>query len=93
MTSSSVQTCKRCLYSSDHLLGLVIDEQGICSGCRIHEEKDLIDWDERWDQLKISGTYRSKSGRNYDCIVPVSGAGDSFFTVYLVKEKLTLIPY
>ena len=93
MTSSSVQTCKRCLYSSDHPLGLVIDEEGICSGCRIHEEKDLIDWDERWDQLKkLVEPYRSKSGRNYDCIVPVSGAGDSFFTVYLVKEKLGLNP-
>ena len=31
--------CKRCLYNSKHPLGLIIDGEGICSGCRIHEEK------------------------------------------------------
>jgi N-acetyl sugar amidotransferase len=93
MTPIAVQTCKRCLYRSDHPLGLVIDAQGICSGCRVHEEKDQIDWSERWDKLEqIIKPYRSRDSRNYDCIVPVSGAGDSFFIVHLVKERLGLKP-
>jgi N-acetyl sugar amidotransferase len=85
--------CKRCLYSSTHPLGLVIDENGICSGCRVHEEKDSLDWAHRWSRLEsIVAPYRSKTKAVYDCIVPVSGAQDSYFMVHLVKNLLGLNP-
>ena len=88
-----LQHCRRCLYTTAHPLGLVIDEEGICSGCRVHEEKDTLDWDERWQRLtRLVAPYRSSSGEHYDCIVPVSGAGDSHYIVYLVKERLGLNP-
>ena len=93
MTTSSEQTCKRCLYNTNHPLGLVLDEEGICSGCRVHEEKGRLDWAERWQRLEqLVKPYRRRDSRNYDCIVPVSGAGDSFFIVHLVKERLGLKP-
>jgi N-acetyl sugar amidotransferase len=93
MTTAPVQTCKRCLYNTNHPLGLVLDAEGICSGCRVHEEKDSLDWAERWQRLEeLVKPYRSRDSRNYDCIVPVSGAGDSFFIVHLVKERLGLKP-
>lgn len=86
-------TCKRCLYPVTHPLGLTLDDEGICSGCRIHEEKDRLDWDARWKKLEeLVAPYRSLSGQNYDCIVPVSGARDSYYTVHLVKERLKLNP-
>jgi N-acetyl sugar amidotransferase len=88
-----VQFCRRCLYATSHPLGLFIDDEGICSGCRIHEEKDTLDWQARWTRLEqIVRPYRSDGGRSYDCIVPVSGAGDSYFIVHLVKERLKLNP-
>ncbi len=84
--------CKRCFYNTDHPLGLVIDDEGICSGCRVHEEKDALDWKERFFELeKLLLTYRNSS-RNYDCIVPVSGAKDSFFIIHIVKNILKLNP-
>ena len=93
MTTPPVQTCQRCLYSTNHPLGLVLDSEGICSGCRVHEEKDTLDWAERWQRLEsLVKPYRSRDSRNYDCIVPVTGAGDSFFIVHLVKERLGLKP-
>jgi N-acetyl sugar amidotransferase len=93
VSNPPVETCQRCLYSTSHPLGLVIDERGICSGCRVHEEKDSLDWDERWDRLeRLVKPYRSRNSRNYDCIVPVTGAGDSFFIVHLVKNRLNLNP-
>ena len=89
----TVKTCKRCLYRDDHPLGLVIDDDGICSGCRIHEEKDQLDWDHRWHELEtLVAPYRSADTRNYDCIVPVSGAGDSYFIVHTVVNRLKLKP-
>ncbi|AUZ85999.1 LPS biosynthesis protein [Methylophaga nitratireducenticrescens] len=85
--------CKRCLYSTTHPLGLVLDEEGICSGCRIHEEKDRLDWQDRWAKLEdVVRPYRNSNGGNYDCIVPVTGSHDSYYILYLVKECLGLNP-
>ena len=87
------QTCRRCLYRTDHPLGLTLDEEGVCSGCRIHEEKDQLDWPARWDALlRLVAPYRSTTARTYDCIVPVTGAHDSHFIVHVVKERLKLNP-
>lgn len=89
----TVEFCKRCLYSTAHPLGLVLDSEGICSGCRIHEEKDRLDWRDRWNKLEhLVAAYRTKTENNYDCIVPVTGSQDSYYILYLVKEKLKLNP-
>jgi N-acetyl sugar amidotransferase len=88
-----MKVCRRCLYTTMHPLGLVIDEEGICSGCRVHEEKDRMDWGARWRKLEnIVESYRCKSGENYDCVVPVSGGRDSFFILHVVKKRLGLNP-
>ena len=84
--------CKRCLYTSDHPLGITFDNDNICSGCLIHEEKDSLDWDARWQDLEsLVSNYRAP-GAKYDCIVPVSGARDSFFVLDMVVNKLKLKP-
>jgi N-acetyl sugar amidotransferase len=73
-------------------LGITFDEEQICSGCRIHEEKDKLDWKCRWDELKaLVAAYRSSNSK-YDCIVPVSGAKDSFYTLHIVVNLLKLKP-
>ncbi len=92
-TSKNSNSCKRCLYTTHHPLGLILDEEGICSGCRIHEEKDVLDWAGRWKKLEdLVAPYRITSGKAYDCIVPVTGGNDSYFIVHLVKERLGLNP-
>ena len=84
-------TCKKCLYSDSHPLGLIIDEDGICSGCKIHNEKNTIDWKLKWHRLeKITSQYKSK--KTYDCIVPVTGDAESFYILHVVKNKLKLNP-
>jgi N-acetyl sugar amidotransferase len=90
---SKIKFCKRCLYSTAHPLGLTFDDEGICSGCLIHEEKDTLDWKERWSKLEnLVKPYRNHSGNNYDCIIPVTGGQDSYYIVYLAKVKLGLNP-
>jgi N-acetyl sugar amidotransferase len=85
--------CVRCLYSVFHPLGLVLDDEGVCSGCRIHEEKDTLDWGVRWKKLEdLVSPYKVESGRTYDCIVPVTGGNDSHFIVHTVKNRLGLNP-
>lgn len=88
-----VKYCKRCFYSSEHPLNLTFDSEGVCSGCRVHEEKDTLDWDARGQKLKkILDGYKNKSGNNYDCIIPVSGARDSYFIVNTIKNVYGLNP-
>ena len=85
--------CARCLYPANHPLRLTFDDEGVCSGCRVHEEKDRLDWAERLEKLKVLvAGYRSKKRTVHDCIVPVSGARDSHFIVHTVKERLGLRP-
>jgi len=88
-----MQVCQRCLYTEHHPLHLTFDEEGICSGCRVHEEKDRLDWQDRKNKLrKILEQYRCRSGNNYDCIIPVSGARDSYFIVHTIKQLLGMNP-
>ena len=88
-----MEYCKRCLYPENHPLNIVFDEHGVCSGCRIHEEKDVLDWNEREKKLEtILNDYKNTNGNNYDCIIPVSGARDSYFIVHTVKNIYGLNP-
>lgn len=85
--------CKRCVYPENHPLNIVLDDEGVCSGCRVHEEKDSLDWQERGQRLeKILQDYRSTTRRNYDCIIPVSGARDSYFIVHTIKNVYGMTP-
>lgn len=85
--------CKRCLYPENHPLNIIFDEEGVCSGCRVHEEKDTLDWKTRNEKLKsILDEYRNTSGNNYDCIIPVSGARDSYFIVHTIKKVFGMNP-
>ncbi len=88
-----MKICNYCLYPQPHPLGIDLDEKGICSGCRVHQEKATLNWEERFNKLvQFVAPYRSKTKTRHDCIVPVSGAGDSYFIVDIVKNKLGLNP-
>ena len=85
--------CKRCLYPENHPLNLTFDAEGVCSGCRVHEEKDTLDWRVREGRLaRILDQFRDRSGRNFDCVVPVSGARDSYFIVHTLVKRYGLKP-
>lgn len=86
-----ISWCNKCVYPSSSAVPLVFDENGICSGCRTHEEKKNIDWDERlkWLLSDIE-QYRKPSG--YECIIGVSGGKDSYYQVHFVKNVLGLNP-
>jgi N-acetyl sugar amidotransferase len=92
--------CKRCVYPANAKPGIVIDDDGICSGCRSFEAKTVflnqVDWPAREKKLKaLLEEYKAKQrakGNPYDCIIPVSGGKDSHFQTYTVKVKYGLNP-
>jgi N-acetyl sugar amidotransferase len=84
--------CTRCVYPSAAATPLTFDENGVCSGCRTHDQRKKIDWKVRYQQFgELLSSYRSK-GDNYDCIIPVSGGKDSYFQTHLVVKEFGLKP-
>ena len=56
-------------------------------------KKNQLNWKERYEKLlKLISPYKSKSNKNYDCIIPVTGGQDSYFIVFIAKYKLGLNP-
>lgn len=85
--------CQRCVCPKNYAIPLTFDEDGICSACRVHEEKEKIDWKGREKKLRqILDKYRSQDGKNYDCIIPVSGGKDSHYQTYLMKVVYRMNP-
>ncbi len=83
--------CIKCVYPDSSAAPLTFDEDGLCSGCRVAEQKERIDWDARWLELnELVEPYRSTD--NYDCIIPVSGGKDSHFQTWVAVERLGLNP-
>lgn len=88
---SPIRWCSRCVYPSSSAVPLTFDQDGVCSGCRVHDQKKQIDWDERFEWLlELVEPYRRSSG--YECIIGVSGGKDSYYQTHFVKEKLGLKP-
>jgi N-acetyl sugar amidotransferase len=87
-----VRYCVRCCMP-ETAEGLAFDEMGICQPCRSSEQKIHMDWAARAKGLaEILETYRSKDGRNYDCIVPISGGKDSTFQLYVLTQVYGMRP-
>lgn len=85
--------CKRCLYPANHPLYITFDDKGVCSGCRVHEEKDVLPWKDRFEKLRrLVDAYRNNKNNSYDCIVPVRGGADSYFITHIVTKELKLNP-
>ncbi len=86
-----INLCKKCLNPSNHPLGIIFDENGICSGCYVHDEKYKIDWNKKILKLKkFFSKYKNKYA--YDCIIPINGNGDDYFVTHVAKNILGLRP-
>jgi len=91
-----VEYCARCVYPNNAKPTIIFDDDGICSGCRYHESRQRINWDERQKILReILAEHKAKareSGNIYDCIIPVSGGKDSHFQAYVMKNIYGMNP-
>lgn len=91
-----MQYCARCLYPENAKPYIIIDDEGICSGCRVAESYDEVDWSEREEMLAdiLSRAKADAKARNahFDCIIPVSGGKDSHYQAHIVKVKHGLNP-
>ena len=85
--------CTKCVMPSTRP-GLTFNGKGVCSACISYENRSLVDYDARWNELKdLCDKYRGINGADeYDCMIAVSGGKDSHFQVYIMKEKMGMNP-
>lgn len=96
MVARPYQICANCVMdtSDSHIR---FDEHGVCDHCNTFSSTILPNWhtDERGaaelqritDEIKEAGR-----GKDFDCIIGMSGGIDSSYLTYLAKEKMGLRP-
>lgn len=81
--------CSRCIMDTT-VPGIFFDDKGECNFCKIHDEMDKLypmDGSNETKLKKIADTIRlDGKGREYDCVVGVSGGMDSTYVLYIVKK-------
>jgi N-acetyl sugar amidotransferase len=93
---SDIRICAHCVMDSTDCR-IAFDERGICDHCRTFYDIIEPHWhpDERgaraWDAI-LARIRRSGEGREFDCIIGMSGGVDSSYLTYLAKERMALRP-
>ena len=84
------QICNRCVMDTTDS-DIMFDEKGICNHCRQYDEsvkRFVFDGEEGKEKLNhiVNEIKKSGKGKEYDCIIGVSGGVDSSYVAYKVKE-------
>ena len=86
-----IQECRRCIMSSAADPDIVFDQEGICNHCRRYDEllpqRVLSGAEGRAALGRIVEAIKSHgSGKEYDCLIGISGGVDSTYVAYLTKQ-------
>lgn len=78
--------CTRCILPETYP-NIKFDEKGECNVCTHFDDKyKNIDYKEKQNELKKIIEKAKKRGREYDCMVPLSGGRDSSMVLYLATK-------
>lgn len=79
--------CVKCILPSTRP-GIIISEDGICNACKNSLSKEIdIDWKKREEEFDLLTQNIKAIGKEYDCLIPVSGGKDSTWQVVKCLEK------
>jgi len=96
MSHDPYQICSNCIMDTSDP-NITFDDRGWCDYCQNFESNILPSWhtDEKGEKAlsNISEKIRSKGkGKDFDCIIGLSGGLDSSYLTYIAKEKMGLRP-
>ena len=90
------QICSNCVMDTSDSK-IVFDEKGVCDFCNSFYNDILPKWkpnegnEESLEQISLQIKEEGK-GKEYDCILGMSGGVDSSYLCYIAKEKMGLNP-
>ncbi|NVK44048.1 MAG: N-acetyl sugar amidotransferase [Oceanospirillaceae bacterium] len=92
----SYQVCVNCVMDTTDSK-IVFNEDGICDHCLTFESDIVPYWNPNDVGIKnfnstVEAIKLAGKGKEFDCIIGMSGGIDSSYLVYLAKEKLGLRP-
>jgi len=90
------QICTNCVMDTTDTK-ITFDENGVCDHCGTFYENILPNWDTDetgWQALQgiVGKINKEGKGKDFDCIMGMSGGADSSYLLYIAKEKLGLHP-
>ena len=90
------QRCTKCVMDTTDS-AIYFDDQGVCDHCLTYEKEILPIWNlgsGREEALKsvVDRIRKAGAGKDFDCILGMSGGIDSSYLLYLVTKKLGLRP-
>lgn len=90
------QICTNCVMDTTDS-AIVFDDSGVCDHCNTFYSKVLPNWNTgAAGQAELEGMVeriqKSGKGKDFDCIIGMSGGIDSSYLVYVAKELLGLRP-
>jgi len=96
MLKRTYQICAHCIMDTSDP-GIVFDDQGHCDYCNNYAATIAPQWhtDERGAAklAALADTIRTAGkGKDFDCIIGLSGGLDSSYAAYVAKEKMGLRP-
>lgn len=96
MKTTPHRICTNCVMDTSDSK-ITFDDNGVCDHCRTFYKVIRPNWhtDERGraDLDKIVGRIKEEGeGRDFDCIIGLSGGIDSSYLTYMAKEKMGLKP-
>lgn len=95
MKDREYQVCTKCIMDTTDRK-IVFDQNGVCDYCNSFINDIMPNWEnqDNLDELeKIASVIREAGkGKQYDCILGLSGGVDSSYLAYIAKEKMGLRP-
>lgn len=96
MEKRKYQICTNCIMDTSDP-NIVFDDNGVCDYCKNYRETILPNWhtgkDGEEELMKIAEKIKiNGKGKDFDCIIGMSGGLDSSYAVYVAKEKMGLRP-
>lgn len=86
-----VEFCSNCLAMSTRPR-IVFDQRGWCNACVWMESKKALNWNQRKIELETLLSKHKGNGKNFDCLVPVSGGKDGSYVAYQLKYEYGMNP-
>lgn len=97
MNTNVYQICSRCIMDTSDKY-ITFDHEGLCDQCRNYDSKILPKWpgknkqEESEIQNLSAKIRRDGEGKEFDCIIGLSGGLDSSYAAFLAKRKMGLRP-
>jgi N-acetyl sugar amidotransferase len=96
MKTTAHQICSNCVMDTTDS-AIVFDEKGVCDHCHTFYNHTLPNWhtDIRGQkdlEVIVDKIRQEGKGKDFDCIIGMSGGIDSSYLTYIAKEQLGLRP-